>query len=114
MPRIAVEKARIRCSHDAGRAKAVSSRPFLRIAGSAVLVAPDMAGNSVSWCPNVGPTTRPCKVTRPIAKGQSRFIFANGAPVVLHRATGPTDGIPPGFTTWRVREPGQEFVHASG
>lgn len=109
---IAVESAKVRCSHGMGYARPKSSRPFVRMRGRAVLVDRDMSGNTVRLCPNVGPTTKPCRNTLPLMTGRSTFVFANGAPVVLHRASGLTDGIPPGVTTYRVRKPGQELVRA--
>ncbi len=114
MPNIATESARVRCSHGMGYAKPVSSRPFLRINGKPVLVDVDMSGNSISLCPNYGPTTKPCQTTLALAKGRSSFVFANGRPVVFHAAIGPTDGIPPGITTWSVLDAGQDLVKAGG
>ncbi len=112
MAEVAVETAKVRCSHGMGYARPTSSRPFLRIGSVPVLVAGDMAGNAIRLCPNYGPTMKPCTATLPLVSGRSRLVFANGAPLVLHRATGPTDGIPPGATSFSVRAPGQEFVFA--
>ena len=114
MLEIVVEGAKVRCSHGMGYARPKSSRPFLRMQARAVLVDRDMPGNTIRLCPNVGPTTKPCKNTLPLASGRSTFVFANGAPVVLHRAQGPSDGIPPGVTTYGVRKPGQDLVRAQG
>ena len=114
MPLLAVEGAKIRCSHSLGYAKPRSSRGFLRIAGQPVFVAGDMPANFITLCPNYGPTTKPCTGTLPLANGISRFVFANDAPVVLEGATGPTDGIPPGLTTYSIRAAGQSFVQAAG
>lgn len=114
MIEIAVEGAKVRCSHGMGYAKPVSSRPFLTIKGRAVLVDRDLPGNKIRLCPNVGPTTKPCTRTLPLAKGWSTFVFANGAPVALVKAKGPTDGIPPGVTYYSIRTPGQDLVRTSG
>ncbi len=107
---IAVEGAKTRCSHGMGMARPRSSCPFVEINGKPILVEPDMAGVAIRLCPNIGPTVKPCTRTLPLAKGRSTFVFAAGAPVVLDGAKGPTDGIPPGATTWSVRAPGQSFV----
>lgn len=114
MRNIATENARVRCSHGMGNAKPQSSRPFLRISGAAVLVDADMPGNSIKRCPNYGPTTKPCTTTLPLATGRSSFVFAAGRPVVFEAARGPTDGIPPGITTYAVLRAGQDFTKASG
>lgn len=114
MPYIAVEGARVRCSHGMGFASPQSSRRFLRFAGRRVLVAPDMPANGVRLCPHRGPTVKPCQSTLPLTSGVSRFVFANNAPVVLEGATGGTDGVPPGVTTYTVRAAGQGLVSAGG
>lgn len=114
MPHIATESARVRCSHGMGYARPLGSRRFLRIAGKPVLVDRDMPANAISLCPNYGPTTKPCTRSLPLISGRSGFVFAGGAPLVLDQAAGPTDGIPPGLTTYRVRSPGQGFVSVSG
>ena len=114
MIEIAVQSARVRCSHGMGYARPVSSRSFCRIKGRAVLVDRDLPGNSVSLCPNYGPTTKPCTLTLPLVSGRSALVFVNGAPVALHRAKGPTDGIPPGITTYSIRSPGQSLVRVTG
>lgn len=114
MPVLARESAKVRCSHKTGYARPKASRPFLTIASVPVLVDRDLHGNAIKLCPNLGPTTKPCKTTLPLVAGQSGFVFSGGAPVVFGRATGATDGIPPGATTWTVIDPDQDFVHASG
>lgn len=110
---LARQTAKVRCSHKLGYAKPIASRPFVRINGEPILVDRDMPGNTIRMCPNVGPTTKPCTVTLRLSAGRSSLVFANGAAVVFGDATGPTDGIPPGATTWRVLDPDQGFVHAS-
>ncbi|MBX3569841.1 MAG: hypothetical protein KF914_17385 [Rhizobiaceae bacterium] len=112
MPLVAVEGCKCRCSHGMGRSTPKSSRPFLRIGGSAVLTVDDMAYNFVSFCPNLGPTVKPCDTTLPLVTGRSAFVFANDSPIVFDLAQGGTDGVPPGVTTWAVIEPGQTFVRA--
>jgi len=114
MPHVATESAKVRCSHGMGYAQPKSSRRFLRIKGKPVLVDRDMPANAISLCPNYGPTTKPCTRTLPLAAGRSGFVFANGAPVVLDQAKGPTDGIPPGLTSYAVRAPGQSLVSVGG
>jgi hypothetical protein len=114
MPLIAVEGASVRCSHRLGRAKPRSSRAFLRIDGHPVLVRQDLAANGISWCPNYGVSVKPCTMTGPLANGFSSFVFADGRPVAFVQAVGPTDGVPPGVTTYSIRDPGQDLVGASG
>jgi hypothetical protein len=97
-----------------GYARPPGSRRFFRIAGKPVLVDRDMPANAISLCPNYGPTTKPCTMTLPLATGRSGFVFVGGAAVVLDQARGPTDGIPPGLTSYAVRAPGQFFVSVSG
>lgn len=114
MRELVVEGAKVRCSHGMGFARPRASREFLRILGRGVLVDIDMVGNSIRLCPNVGPTTKPCTTTLLLTNGRSNFVFANGAAVVLHRARGATNGIPPGVTYYSVKAPNQPFVFATG
>lgn len=114
MPAFAVEGAKVRCSHGMGYAKPRSSRAFLKFDGRAALVARDLAWNPISLCPNYGPTVKPCMNTLPLAAGFSSFVFANGAPLAFDGAKGPTDGVPPGVTSYGVRAPGQTLVRAGG
>ena len=114
MPRAVTERCVMRCSHAMGRARPVSSRPFLRFDGAAALVIQDFAPLAISWCPNVGPTVAPCRTSLPPATGASAFVFVGGRPLALEHARGATDGVPPGATTWSLRDPGQEAAHVSG
>lgn len=114
MPMISTEAASVRCSHGMGYAKPVSSRPWLRINGEPVLVDRDLPGNAIKSCPNYGPTVKPCKTTLALVSGRSALVFAGGRPVVFQAARGPTDGIPPGATTYSVRKAGQDFTQAGG
>ena len=114
MRAIAVEGAKVRCSHALGSARPRSSRSFLRICGRAVLVRQDLEANPISWCPNYGVAVKPCLRTGPLVTGFSRFVFAGGRPVAFVAALGPTDGVPPGVTTYSIRASAQDLVGADG
>lgn len=107
---ILTEKARLVCKHEVGRIKNKPSQDFVRIARSRVLVEPDPEGRSISGCPIVPPTGRPCVTTLKVHTGYSDWIRVGGRRVCLDAVTGFTDGTPPGVVKYKVNFAGQLFV----
>jgi hypothetical protein len=101
----------VKCDHD-GRVGNVASQGWLTIEGVPVLVEDDPVGRTVSGCPNVGPTIKPCAKTLRVATGYSDWIRVDGRRVVLSTLSGLTDGTPPGVVRYTVRDPGQRHTGA--
>ncbi|HSP61010.1 MAG TPA: hypothetical protein VLO09_08105 [Ornithinimicrobium sp.] len=105
-------EAVLRCGHD-GRVVMVASQPWVRIAGSSVLVEPDPQGRSIVMCPHMGINIKPCTGTLVVRTGYSTFVRIGRRPVCLDTAVGFTDGTPPGGVEYTVRDPGQRLVEVS-
>lgn len=104
------EDARLTCNHMLGRLENEPTQGFVTIAGRRVLVAPDPEGKTITGCPNVGATIKPCQRSLAVETGYSEFITIEGQAVCLDTVSGLTDGTPPGTVRYEVREPGQELV----
>lgn len=102
------------CKHKLGKVGIVPSQRFVTISGSPVLVEPDPVSKSITGCPNVGATIKPCTATLAVTRGYSGFIRINGQRVCLEAVTGLTDGTPPGMVEYNVASPGQGFVSEKG
>jgi hypothetical protein len=109
---LVTERSTIRCGHD-GTVVTLASQHWVRVAGAAVLVAPDPQGRAVTGCPNVGPTMKPCTATLTVSAGYSSFVRIGGHAVVLSNLDGLTDGTVPGTVHYQVRAVRQHFVEAS-
>lgn len=107
--RIVVRDGTVRCGHD-GVVALTASQPWVRVGGSPVLVEPDPVGRSISLCPNVSATIKPCTATLAVHEGYSTFVRVAGHPVCLDTVVGYTDGTPPGAVDYTVRDPGQRLV----
>ncbi|MFA6010594.1 MAG: hypothetical protein WC799_11480 [Desulfobacteraceae bacterium] len=114
MGRILTIDATLICKHELGTVGITASQQTVTIGGRPVLVDDDPEGRSISGCPNVGATIKPCTSTLKVFKGYSDLIRINGRRVCLDAVTGLTDGTPPGTVEYIVRQPGQDFVSEKG
>lgn len=104
------ERAVLVCAHELGKVDNKPSQRWVTIKNRRVLVSTDPEKRSISMCPNIGITIKPCTNTLKVTKGYSTFIKVNGKRVCLDTVTGLTDGTPPGTVKYKVRSPGQPFV----
>lgn len=100
--------AKLYCKHS-GFVSIDTKQALVTIEGRPVLVDNDPQGKAIKSCPNAPPMT-PCIVTFAVQKGYSEFVRINGKRICLDTVTGLTDGSPPGFVKYEVRNPGQNFV----
>lgn len=110
MPYLLVEGTELVCDHGGATRIRGAGQALVRIDGKQVLVKGDPGGQTISRCPNVGATIKPCTSTLPETKGDSTLIYIKGTPVCLDTVEGLTDGTPPGVVEYKVRRRGQEFV----
>jgi hypothetical protein len=103
------EDAVVQCEHK-GTVSIEANQTLVTIEGRALLVEPYPAGRSISRCPNVGLTVKPCTNTLKVKAGYSSLLRINGQSVCLDTVEGLTDGTPPGLVLYKVRKAGQEFV----
>lgn len=104
------EDALLLCKHVLGKVSLAASQGWVSIEGRKVLVQNDPEGRSISGCPNVGATIKPCTNTLPVETGYSTFLRIDGKPVCLDTVEGLTDGTPPGVVKYDVKNPGQTLV----
>jgi hypothetical protein len=104
------EDATIVCKHERGRVKNEPTQDLVTIHARKVLVEKDPEGRSISGCPNIGPTIKPCTHTLKVQSGYSEWLRVEGKRVVLDTLSGYTDGTPPGIVRYKVNEAGQSFV----
>jgi len=107
------DQAYIVCLHELGKVTNQATQQLVKIGGEPVLVEIDPEGRSISGCPNIGPTIKPCTTTLKVTVGYSTFIKIDGKKVALDTVMGLTDGTPPGVVQYKVRRPGQGLVGAS-
>ncbi len=101
------------CAHQ-GSVKMQAGQSLVRVIGNKVLVANDPVSKSISSCPNVGATIKPCTSTLKVKEGYSNFIKIVGRQVCLETIRGLTDGTPPGVVEYFVVNTGQNLVKESG
>jgi hypothetical protein len=102
----------VKCDHD-GKVVNEASQQWVTISKIPVLVDADPEGRNIAACPNYGPTIKPCAKTLKVAVGYSESFLSIGRKrVVLSHLDGFTDGTPPGFVHYKVRDPLQTFVRA--
>lgn len=109
--KILVQTGTLRCGHD-GTVLNAARQGWVRVGGSAVLVADDPQGRTIVLCPNVGINIKPCTRTLVVQAGYSRFVRIDGHAVCLDTVQGYTDGTPPGSVKYTVRSAGQQLVGA--
>lgn len=105
------ELALITCDHGTGKVSSKSSQALVWVEGSAVLVGNDPGNKMIGGCSNLAPTIKPCTLSMAVEQGKSALVSIDGVPVCLDTVVGGTDGTPPSATKYRVREPGQGFIH---
>jgi hypothetical protein len=105
------ESSTIRCGHD-GKVVALASQHWVRADGVAFLVAEDPKGRTITGCPNIGPTMKPCTVTLTVAAGYSGLIRVGRHAAVLSTLDGLTDGTVPGTVHYQVRATHQHLVRS--
>lgn len=110
MPWVLTEDALLVCAHELGHVHNQPTQSLLTIAGRRVLVEPNPEGKSISGCPNIGLTIKPCTSTLKVQVGYSAYIRVDGKRICLDTVTGLTDGTPPGTVKYKVRSPGQNLV----
>lgn len=103
------EDASLICQHG-GRVSNNPSQDLVRVSGRKVLVDADPESRSISACPNIGATMKPCTLTLAVKEGYSDFVRVEGKRVCLRTVTGLTDGTLPGMVTYLVAQPGQSLV----
>jgi len=109
MPWILTEDALLVCAHELGHVNNQPTQSLFTIDGRRVLVEPDPEGKSISGCPNLGLTIKPCTSTLKVQVGYSAHLKVDGRAICLDTVTGLTDGTPPGTVKYHVRSPGQKL-----
>lgn len=104
------DEALLVCKHDLGTVKNKPTQDLVTVEKRPVLVDNDPEGCSISHCPNIGATIKPCTRTYKVDEGYSDFIRIDGKRVCLDTVTGLTNGTPPGTVKYLVRKPGQDLV----
>ena len=108
--RFLTEDAVLVCLHELGKIQNQPSQKLVTIDDRRVLVDNDPERRSISRCPNIGATIKPCQTTLKVKVGYSTFIRIDGKKVALDSVRGLTDGTPPGLVEYKVRRPGQGLV----
>ena len=111
--KLVTEDAVILCTHVLGRVANEPTQSLVRINGRRVLVKNNPENKSISGCPNIGATIKPCQNTLPVIVGYSTFVKVDKAEVCLDTVVGLTDGTPPGAVEYNVRRAGQTLLKAS-
>ena len=107
---ILTEDAVLICDHELGKVNIAATQTLVTINQRRILVERNPQGRSITGCPNVGPTIKPCTTTLAVKRGYSDFVRINGKRVCLDTVKGLTDGTPPGSVNYKVRSPGQRLV----
>jgi len=111
--KIITEDALVVCAHELGKVGLHHRQDYVTINGRKMLVENDPEGCSISACPNIGISIKPCQLTLKVDTGYSTFIRIDGHRLCLDTVVGKTDGTPPGVVIYHVRQPGQDFVEGS-
>ncbi len=107
---VATEKDVLRCAHVGGVVDVSARHRWIRINGSPVLVRPDALGRSITGCPMVGATTKPCTSTVTVDTGYSQFVRIDGSAMGLNTLSGFTDGVPPMSVLYSITSNYQSWV----
>jgi len=107
------DQAVLVCLHELGTITNQPSQSMVRIAGRPVLVDADPERRSISRCPNIGVTIKPCQTALKVTVGYSTFLRVDGKRIALDTVRGLTDGTPPGVVQYKVRLAGQALVAGS-
>lgn len=114
MPAVLTAASTLRCVHG-GTVTVTPSQSKLKAAGSAVLVQPDLAGASISGCPNTNAQAgqTPCLTITSLIAGASTQLRVDGAAVLLATARGLTNSTPPLPVMWQVAAAGHNVLVAA-
>jgi hypothetical protein len=112
--RLLTEDAQLVCLHQLGRVSNQPSQSLVTIDGRKVLVDNDPETRSISSCPNIGATIKPCQTTLKVVVGYSTWVKVDKHAVCLDTVRGLTDGTPPGIVQYQVQVPGQGLVDSIG
>jgi hypothetical protein len=112
--KLLTEDAVIVCTHELGKVSLSPRQDLVTIAHRKILVETDPEGRSISGCPNVGPTIKPCQTTLKVDAGYSDWMRIDARRICLDTVTGYTDGTPPGVVKYHVHLPGQDLVTETG
>jgi hypothetical protein len=104
------EDAVLVCLHELGRVANQPSQTLVTIDDRQVLVNNDPESRSISMCPNIGATIKPCQTTLKVTIGYSTLLKIDGREICLSTVRGLTDGTPPGVVEYKVRRSGQTLV----
>jgi hypothetical protein len=107
---VLTEDAVVVCMHELGNVDIEGTQTLVTIGGRRVLVETDPERRSISGCPNIGASIRPCQTTLEVRVGYSTWMRIGGRRIVLDNLSGLTDGTPPGLVKYKVRTAGQGFV----
>jgi hypothetical protein len=107
------DQAVLVCLHELGQVQNQATQTLVKVGGEPVLVEIDPEGRSISGCPMIGPTIKPCTTTLKVTVGYSMFMKIDGHKIALDTVMGLTDGTPPGVVQYKVRTPGQGLVAAT-
>jgi hypothetical protein len=108
--KVLTEDAVLVCNHELGKVNISASQSLVTVAGRKMLVESDPEAKSISACPNIGPTIKPCTNTLKVEAGYSSLVRVDGRRICLDTVTGLTDGTPPGVVKYHVVRPGQDLV----
>jgi hypothetical protein len=108
--RLLTEDASLTCDHLLGKVSVEPSQPWVTVEGRKLLVEDDPEHRSISRCPNIGISIKPCTHTLAVERGYSTFLRIDGHRICLDSVRGLTDGTPPGTVHYQVRAPGQDWV----
>jgi hypothetical protein len=108
--RCLTEDAVLVCLHMLGRIQNQPSQSLVTVDGRRVLVDADPETRSISLCPNIGVTIKPCTQTLKVVVGYSAFVKIDGKALCLDTVRGLTDGTPPGVVEYQVLVAGQQLV----
>jgi hypothetical protein len=108
--RILTEDAILVCLHQLGRVENRPSQSLVTVDGRKVLVDNDPEQRSISMCPNIGVTIKPCTTTLKVTQGYSTMLKIDGKKICLDSVRGLTDGTVPGVVEYQVIRPGQKLV----
>jgi|GEM_PF-6157866 len=112
---VLTENASIACMHQ-GAIKPSASQGKLKVDGSKVLLAGDIAGTKFSTCTLVTDTShgiQKCTSATTEAGISSSKLKVDGKSVLLQGSNGPVDGFPPIPSTWTASSAGQTKLKAS-
>jgi hypothetical protein len=111
--RLLTMDAVLKCAHG-GVVGLKPRQEWVTIAKRAVLVESDPLNRPISACPQMTPTTPPCRHTVSVDEqaSYSAFVRIGGWRICLDRTTGRTDWSKLGVIPFSVSSPGQEFVQS--